>query len=112
MTELEFALGWPPVYTLLAAPVLRYPAYRCLAAAGGGVVIAAIFTLSWAYAAGGAAWIGVAVVVWWQGRRKDRRRALKAAGARALARIAAMKKTMREKAKPRPVFRPQPQGAA
>jgi hypothetical protein len=49
--------------------------------------------------------------MWWRGRRKDRRRAGDALGAKSLALLAALARKVREAAVPRPVRMPVPQGA-
>jgi hypothetical protein len=50
----------------------------------------------------------LALILWWWSRRRGKRKALKALGAKARARVAAMVKNM---PKPGPVLRPVPQGA-
>ena len=52
----------------------------------------------------------LAAVLWWLSRRR-RKRAPKLAGAKSKARLAALVRTLRERTVPRPVYRPQPQGA-
>ena len=115
--------GWPPVANFLLALLLppawsylwsglwqrlyrrRYFLQGWLSGAGGGGA-AALLEHFWAYALGAAVSTAVGLAIWWWRRRK-RRNVLALMGAKGRARIAAMKQAMRERAKPRPVLRPQ-----
>jgi peptidoglycan/LPS O-acetylase OafA/YrhL len=62
----------------------------------------------WLYPASFGASALLALVLWWLSRRKGKRKALKALGNKARARLAAMARNM---PRPSPVRRPVPQGA-
>jgi len=76
------------------------------AAAGAGAVAAAL--RDWPAVASFAVSGMLALILWWLSRRRKRKRAVKALGHKARARLAAM---IRNMPKPGPVLRPVPQGA-
>ena len=86
----------------------RRPEYGNLLTAIGCALMAVsgIIPPDWPWAAWFAFLAAVNAIIWWRRRRK-KRRALAAIGAKALAIRAAMVATMRERAKPRPVLKPQ-----
>ena len=113
-----WAVTWPPSLAVICA-IMRHAMRRPPSATdfwenwgigAGGCIIGAVMSwdlLDLAVAGGQAV---LAVIMWWLSRRR-KRRAPKVAGARARAIIAAMARTMRERSRPRPVLRPQRQGA-
>jgi hypothetical protein len=64
-----------------------------------------------AWLVGSAVSVAVGVAIWWW-RRKDRKRAAKALGAKSCALVAALVERAREAARPRPVLQPQRGGAS
>lgn len=100
---------YPEIARLLRARLMPWPAQW--AANGAGALVVWLCLRAWWLALGGGVSVIAALAVWWWRRRKDRRKALAAWGAKALARLAAMVRTMRESAKPGPALRPVPGGA-
>jgi hypothetical protein len=112
MTGILFAVLWPPLWGMLA-PAFRFPWYVGVLTGGAGVCLSGIFPpVNPVAAVISAGWMVIALAAWWHRRRKDRQRTLEALGAKARAKIAAMRQAMRERARPRRVYRPVPQGAA
>lgn len=119
---LMLAIVWPPgagllcwwLFRLMGLPPrarLDPVAFPWLVAALAGACIDAFLTLRFPTvalpAAVNTAQAGVALAIWWW-RRKDRKRAAKALGAKSRARIAALVATLRGQARPRLVPGPQP----
>jgi len=113
-------IAWPPVWALVYSLILRLLrtspsrfdriAWPWLNAAVWDVVIDVI-DAQWLCAAVSVASAGIALAIWWWRKRKDRKRALKAYGAKSRARLVALVRKARESARPRPVLRPVPGGA-
>lgn len=76
-----------------------------------GNVCAGLSERDWLLIAGGCASALAAAAVWWY-RRRDRKRAPKALGEKSRALVAALVARAREAARPRPVLRPQREGAS
>jgi hypothetical protein len=86
-------------------------AWAAWSVCGNGLCIAAMTVLrSWAVAAIFAVFLAVTLWRWWR-RRKDRKRAMDAIGAKTRALLATLVRKAREAGTPRPVLRPVP-GAA
>jgi membrane protein implicated in regulation of membrane protease activity len=107
---------------LASPPAVGYLLWRVLparasfywmwsAAAIGGAVGSTIPPSAWVQVASNGVSLIIAAIMWWLSRRR-RKRAPKLAGAKTKALLAAVVRTMRERSKPRPVFRPQPQGSS
>lgn len=77
---------------------------------GAGGILIGIVSKDMAWLTGSAVSLVIGVAIWWW-RRKDRKRAAKLAGAKSRARLAAIVRRAREVAQPRPVLKPQRQGA-
>ena len=111
--QIVLGLGTPPAvaYVLTRTIWPRSAFYRTwfTSAIGGMIGTALPPTTPDLVAANGASLI-IAAVLWWLSRRR-RKRAPKLAGAKSRALLAAVVRTMRERSKPRPVFRPAPGGA-
>ena len=80
-----------------------------LSAAVAGVALGALHG-DWVWAGGNAVTGLAAVVAWWLYRRRGRKKAPRAYGAKSRALLAALVRKAREATKPRPVLRPVPQG--
>lgn len=110
------ATAWPPLGAALWCGTCRTLGLR-MTFYGGWVSIAAVvmfcalFAGQWLWAGVAAADALIAAILWWLSRRR-KRRAPKLAGAKSKAILAAVVRTMRERSRPRPVFRPQPQGSS
>jgi hypothetical protein len=119
---LLYAMTWPPVFACSWGSVflaLRFPRDRVLREGAmawiygaGGILLASAIGLTWVWAVIGGVHMAIGVWIWWNLRRKDRKRALEALGAKSLARLAALVRKQREAARPRPVLRPAPGGAS
>lgn len=110
------AAAWPPLYAVLMTRLTnraagwawwRLPLYW----AGCGIagVVAGLTTSSWPVSAVSAGHILVAAAIWWHRRRKKRGAA--PLGAKSKARIEAMVRTMKQRARPRGAVRPVPGGS-
>ena len=102
--------------TLAAADVVTYRAGRRELSnwleIAGMILYASMGLLNvaegrWLWAAGYGAVLAWWIWSFWRRQKRKRKRTLAALGAKAKARIAAMKRAMRERARPRPVLRPQ-----
>lgn len=116
LTAFTMGVVSPPGASLFWVALLRMLGFRGSFCAGwigaiAGTGTVALLQPDWAEICGLAVSTVIAVAVWWWRRRKDRRKALAAMGAKARARIAAMRQAMRERARPRPVLKPGLQGA-
>jgi hypothetical protein len=98
----------PPLYSAVFMRMLRGGSY--FGGWIGGCALEAIVNVldrQYLAAVTAAASLIIAAVLWWLSRRR-RKRAPKLAGAKSRALLAAVVRTMRERSKPRPVFRPVP----
>jgi membrane protein implicated in regulation of membrane protease activity len=94
--------------TRMVQPYGRLAFYLTWIFGGAANILVSAVTGDWQAAGCSAATVLLALLsLWW--RRRRRGRALREAGARARARIAAMIGTMRERARPAPGLRPAPQ---
>jgi hypothetical protein len=106
------SFAFPPLFTrcVMRVPVKSPQFFMRWALGGfGGMVtsgIAAVFDGGWLYTAAYGASGLLGLILWWWSRRK-RKRSLRALGAKARARLAAMVSKI---PKPGPVLRPVPQG--
>lgn len=112
--EIAWALIWPPAWAGTVWLLSRgMHVSRCWAswvlAAAGAAATEAIARQPAACAIAAASAVFGAIMWWLSRRRRDRIR--KAYGAKSRARLAALARSMRDSAKPRPVLKPQPQGA-
>ena len=112
--HIAFGLASPPAlgWWSRRVPGVRGGFYAVWASCAiGGIIGAVLPPATWdaAWASGGS--LVIAVILWWLSRRR-RRRSPKLAGAKSRALLAAVVRTMRERSRPRPVLRPQPQGAS
>lgn len=113
VTDLVFALAWPPAFALMWAPAVRvlppHPPWAVAVAeswvAGAASVVVAFAGGPWPGAVIGAAHAAVGVWLWRRGRR-GRRRAPRAYGAKSRALVAALVAKARNATGPRPVPRP------
>lgn len=110
---------WPPVWAVLWCGLVRLLRWRSrfdriawpwLNAAGADVVIDAV-SAQWLCAAVSVVQVGIALAIWWWRKRRDRKRALDALGAKSRALRDALVRKARDAARPRPVLRPVPGGA-
>jgi hypothetical protein len=113
--DLAWAVGWPLAWAWLLLPLVsrgllsreyQRTAWVMNAAIATGVEAA---LRDWLGAAGAAVAL-LAAIFWWWYRRKPRR-SPKTLGEKGRALIAAMLRTLRERARPRTVLRPVPGGA-
>ena len=123
IVSIAFAAAWPPVLACIALLASRspWPASRfwgnwcwggCSDIIGGTLgFIGGARPGMLPYVLAGTAHAVLGAVMWWLNRRR-RKRAPRTYGAKSRALIAAVVAKMRETAKPRPVFRPQPQGSS
>lgn len=108
------AVGW--VWALLVAwidpadPSFVSHALFAWASGAAGMALSGVTMGIPVFTASGIAGIALAAAIWWWRRRK-RKRALRELGGKALARLAAMRSALRERAQPRPVLKPAPQGS-
>jgi hypothetical protein len=102
-------LVWLPVVQYIAARLAGRPgrAHGIGLKVAGSLLMTAGNALQqdWPWVAAFGAWTVFWLIVWW--RRRKRRNVLALMGNKARARIAAMRQAMRERAKPRPVLKPQ-----
>ena len=113
LTNMGAALVIVPFVRDLIAVRNGWPRWDARAASVVGLTLLAVATAlrgEWALCAASAALAIFEAAQWWK-RRRRKRRTLAALGAKGKARIAAMVTALRERARPRPVLRPQ-RGAA
>lgn len=111
---LVVAVAWPPLWAVILPRLAARLAMRSRPdpfplgwlCAGAGDLLAAALARDPAASAVSAGQVLIALAIWRWRKRKDRRRALAAWGARELARLAAMVAALRERARPGPVLRP------
>lgn len=116
-SHLLWALLWPPVWALLCLWLLT--GRRCSldpvawpwACAAAGGLIDDLAGRWWLAGAVNLCQVAIAVLIWWYRRRRDRRKALAALGAKSRALRDALVRRAREAARPRPVLQPAPGGA-
>lgn len=118
MILLKFAalVLWPPGAAVIWQVLYRLWPIRARTFTADWIAIAIVCTAvlvlerSWLPAAGSGVSLIAAIAVWWWRRRK-RRKVAALIGAKSKALRDALVRKVRESARPRPVFKPQPQGA-
>jgi hypothetical protein len=109
-----WALIWPPAFAsgwrALTRGRTSHTFWGAWINASSWVIVSSALTGDRPYIAAAAANFLFGLVMWWLSRRR-RKRSPKLAGAKSRARLASLVRSMRERAKPRPVLRPVPGGA-